>query len=415
MHQATPGALRWMRRIQRQLLTTIAAGALIAAGLAPLPVTANVPVASTAPEALAAVPLPPTDLGQADQQFYIPEAGHTISGIVVDYWRATGAEAVYGNPISEPFAAANGMYSQAFERGVLQFNVERSWGVDPAFQLMPIAEIVLEQQAGTFRADGKRAGGGGNRAVGTWTPGPDGFLIAEEFQAWYTVNEGPFYLGVPLSQPLRERGQLAQWFAGGLLLLVDGEVRLAPLPRERAADLGIDTAPVANAGLPVFDEDAFWNSEAAIAAGATRPTRPGQKRIIVSIAEQRAWVYQGDELVLTTLVSTGLSPNDTSTGAFRIRIKKQLEDMRGATNAEGEVIWVVGDGGDPPPGSIPYGVDDVPNVLYFSLDAEALHGTYWHNNFGNKMSHGCVNLPLPVAEFLFAWAPLGTPIIVTAD
>lgn len=70
---------------------------------------------------------------------------------------------------------------------------------------------------------------------------------------------------------------------------------------------------------------------------------------------------------------------------------------------------------EPPPGSIPYGVDNVPNVLYFSLDAEALHGAYWHNNFGNPMSHGCVNLPLDVAEFLYSWAPLGTPVIVTED
>jgi len=41
---------------------------------------------------------------------------------------------------------------------------------------------------------------------------------------------------------------------------------------------------------------------------------------------------------------------------------------------------------------------------------EALHGAYWHNNFGNPMSHGCVNQPLDVAHFMFGWAPLRTEV-----
>jgi lipoprotein-anchoring transpeptidase ErfK/SrfK len=52
--------------------------------------------------------------------------------------------------------------------------------------------------------------------------------------------------------------------------------------------------------------------------------------------------------------------------------------------------------------------------MYFNYDAEALHGAYWHNNFGTPMSHGCVNLPLDMATFLFNWAPLGTMVWVHA-
>lgn len=55
---------------------------------------------------------------------------------------------------------------------------------------------------------------------------------------------------------------------------------------------------------------------------------------------------------------------------------------------------------------------DVPYVMYVNLDAEALHGAYWHENFGQRMSHGCINLPVPVAEFLYGWVPLGTPVTV---
>ncbi len=391
--------------------------------------------ANTTAEALASVPLPPTDLGQSTYQFFIPETGHTISGIVVDYWRATGGTTVYGNPISEPFAADNGLYSQAFERGILQYHLEDTWTVNPIFRLMPLGQTKLAQRAGAFRADGKRAGGGGDRQVANWVyqdpAGPTvaealaaggsfneitGHTIAPEFQEWYITNEGPHYLGPPLSEPLRERGQLAQWFEGGLLMQQPGgEVGLVPLPREMAAELGIDTTPLAANGVPEFDEALFWNSSGL--APRAEPPAEGAKRIVVSLGQQTIWVYEGDDLVLTSPVSTGLAPNETSSGNFRVRIKKPIEDMRGATNEKGEVVWVVGDHErkEPPPGSIPYGVENVPNVLYFSLDAEALHGAYWHNNFGNPMSHGCVNLPLDVAAFLYSWAPLGTPVIVTEE
>jgi lipoprotein-anchoring transpeptidase ErfK/SrfK len=51
-------------------------------------------------------------------------------------------------------------------------------------------------------------------------------------------------------------------------------------------------------------------------------------------------------------------------------------------------------------------------VLYFTASGHALHGTYWHNNFGMPMSHGCVNLPLDVAAWLYDWAPIGTRVLI---
>ena len=47
--------------------------------------------------------------------------------------------------------------------------------------------------------------------------------------------------------------------------------------------------------------------------------------------------------------------------------------------------------------------------LYF-YGGYALHGTYWHANFGHPMSHGCVNLPTAEAEWLFHWADVGTMV-----
>jgi lipoprotein-anchoring transpeptidase ErfK/SrfK len=51
-------------------------------------------------------------------------------------------------------------------------------------------------------------------------------------------------------------------------------------------------------------------------------------------------------------------------------------------------------------------------VMYFDNLGNALHGTYWHNNFGYPMSHGCVNLPMDVAAWMYGWAPVGTLVTV---
>ena len=237
-----------------------------------------------------------------------------------------------------------------------------------------------------------------------------GHTIAGPFLDWYRRDEGDFYLGNPLSQPLSERGRTAQWFEGGLLLADGDTVTLAPLPREQATRLAIDTAPVPRDGLPDYDESLFWVADNPNPTGDM--TAPGRKWIEVSLSEQMLWAYQGDELIMTSFVSTGVPPNETEHGRFRVRYKVLIEDMRGATDAEGNVVWVSGDLFEQPPGSIPYGVSDVPHVMYVNLDAEALHGAYWHNAFGIPTSHGCINLPLDVAAFLYGWAPLGTEVIV---
>src|ERR1041384_3259669 len=55
--------------------------------------------------------LPPV-VGQANFAVYLPETGHTLSDVFLDYWRATGEEAMFGFPISEPFATNDGTYTQ---------------------------------------------------------------------------------------------------------------------------------------------------------------------------------------------------------------------------------------------------------------------------------------------------------------
>lgn len=374
------------------------------------------------------VELPP-DLGQASFQVYVPATGHTLRGYFLDYWRANGGSALYGNPISEPFASSDGLYSQAFENGVFQFRLELVWTDAPSVTLMNLGEKALDDRLDSVRNDGRRGGGGGDRRTSSWKGvAPDGATatsaiasggvwnettgntISGAFYSWYAQNEGPYYLGNPISQPVQDRGLLVQYFDGGILMQDSaGAIRLAPLGREMAAQVGIDTAPVDGGGLPVFDESLFYEIGNPNPMGDMAAT--GKRWIEVSLSEQRLYAYQGDTLISTTLVSTGIDPNSTEQGVFHVRYKLEKTDMAGITDGSGQVI-ALGEG----EGQVgtPYDVKDVPHVMYFNYDAEALHGAYWHNNFGYRMSHGCVNLPLDMATFLFDWAPLGTMVWVHA-
>src|SRR6187401_939219 len=102
----------------------------------------------------------PGDMGQAGIQVYVPKTKHTLRGYFLDYWRANGAASVYGNPISEPFASADGRYSQAFENGVFQYYPELVWTDWPSVLLQPISADALAGRVDTFRRDGRRGFGG---------------------------------------------------------------------------------------------------------------------------------------------------------------------------------------------------------------------------------------------------------------
>jgi lipoprotein-anchoring transpeptidase ErfK/SrfK len=113
------------------------------------------------------------------------------------------------------------------------------------------------------------------------------------------------------------------------------------------------------------------------------------KQILVVLSEQKVYAYENGELLREFVVSTGLPATPTVRGDFHIYIKYEAQRMTG-------------------PG---YDLPNVPWVMYF-YRGYGLHGTYWHENFGNPMSHGCVNMRTPEAEWLYNWAPVGTPVKV---
>jgi len=111
--------------------------------------------------------------------------------------------------------------------------------------------------------------------------------------------------------------------------------------------------------------------------------------IDVNLSEQRTYAYEGDQVVNSIPVSTGTWQHPTVTGTYNVYVMYRYADMSG-------------------PG---YYLPNVPYVMYF-YQGYGLHGTYWHNNFGTPMSHGCVNLPTDDAGWLFEWSYVGIVVNV---
>lgn len=117
-----------------------------------------------------------------------------------------------------------------------------------------------------------------------------------------------------------------------------------------------------------------------------------EKWIEVDLSLQKLWAWEGNKLYLESLVSTGLPWWPTPQGEFRVWAKTRATKMEGG---EGKYY---------------YNLPNVPFVMFFENEkipgyrGYGLHGTYWHNDFGRVHSHGCINLPTPIAEKLYYWA-----------
>lgn len=109
------------------------------------------------------------------------------------------------------------------------------------------------------------------------------------------------------------------------------------------------------------------------------------KWIEVDLSDQKLIAHQGDRIILESLISSGLT-NRTPTGEFYIWYKIRSTKMEGGNRLTKTYYYL----------------PNVPFAMFFNKDI-GIHGTYWHNNFGNRMSHGCVNAPTPVAEKLYYW------------
>ncbi len=173
--------------------------------------------------------------------------------------------------------------------------------------------------------------------------------------------------------------------AAGLTMLISKHSNVPPLPFP-----GPQVGPIIEHG---FEDDVDRRTTAFIPRDLSALTPLDEipedvdRWIRVDLSEQLVIAYEGKQAIRGFVVSTGLPGTPTVTGTFSIRMKVRSQTM---------------EGGDPALGTY-YNLPNVEWVQYFYSDY-GFHGTYWHNNFGNPMSHGCINMTNADAKWLFDWA-----------
>jgi lipoprotein-anchoring transpeptidase ErfK/SrfK len=133
---------------------------------------------------------------------------------------------------------------------------------------------------------------------------------------------------------------------------------------------------------------------------------PFKKRIEVSIVQQTLTAYEDDKVVMHTDISSGMIQKNipgtistkTPAGPHNVEIKMASKHMGNGIMTDDIDAYEL-------PG-VPWCSFFVPEI------GVAFHGTYWHTNYGNPMSHGCINMRPEEAKWIFRWT---TPVAAPTD
>lgn len=369
--------------------------------------------------------LAPTTVSAADwappRTVFVPETGQTTDGLFLDLWRQQ--RHLLGDPITAEFqpdlgwssGSDTGQVVQYYENAALIYLPEEA--PEAQVQLLDLgkdalAEALAAQPPAALLGAAERTVCSGSQE-GCLGFAEGGHTLSGAFLTFWEGGSGSL-MGPPLTEAFRAAdGTLVQYFEHGMLRLDrSGEVQPLPLGRQAATRLQLETDPIDQPDdVPPYDEALFVPPPEAEATPVSDggawsvgtfgpgPQQGAWKEIVVSLSAQAMWAYEDGELMRSSYVSTGtaeVKETETPLGYWSILTKYDIQDMEGTISDEY------------------YFVEDVPDVMYFDNLGNALHGTYWHNNFGTPMSHGCVNLPLEVADWMYEWAPIGTAVSVIA-
>jgi lipoprotein-anchoring transpeptidase ErfK/SrfK len=334
---------------------------------------------------------------------YIPDTGHTIDGVFLDYWRANNGIANYGYPITAEFTQ-NGIVSQYYAYARFEYHPGATDG-----QIVKLGNIGEELRPKALPRNVIASATANSAAVElalinrAWLPvskkdaGKESdthiyvattkHTVSHGFKTWWDVTGGEAFLGNPLTQEYVLKGTTYQVFERGQLAWTkENGVWLMPLGYTLAQQQQISTAPVAQGNIPAYSEDLFVEPK------GPRRGNGGERWIEVNLSTQYFIAWEGDVPVYETYTSTGRPGFDTPPGTYYILTKLESQTMEGVLGGEY------------------YNVPNVPWVQYFTNRGHAIHGAYWHNNFGAVMSHGCVNLPVDFAAWLYTWTSIGTRV-----
>ena len=339
-------------------------------------------LAATSPSALPMV-----------QSVFFTQTSHHVSDRAgfLTFWRERGGVLLFGYPISEEIVE-NGRIVQYFERARFEYHPDRL-GEEGQIQLSLLGRELTQ---GRSFPDGAPDGGT------LYFPETKHTLSGKFLKFWQKRGGLPIF-GYPISEPFEEASpsdgqvRVTQYFerarfeyhpealddfyqqmalSRGLALAGLHEVQLADLGRQAARDQGDSFAVSSQLGGTLGWAPAVW-----------------PRRIEVNLTAQHLTAYEGDVPVYEAPVATGKDGFNTPTGSFAIYSKYPMETMTGSAGGE---TWYV---------------PDIPWVQYV-VGGVALHGTYWHDQWGTgvRMSHGCINLNIDDAQWLYEWADIGTTV-----
>jgi hypothetical protein len=334
----------------------------------------------------------PANLPRLQSAYYAPTGQHVSDRTgFLSFWRSNGGKLLFGYPITGEILE-NGQIVQYFERARFEYHPEH-YGTKQQVMLSLLGTELF----------GKRSFPTGDPAAGERYFRETGHTLSGRFRRFWEKRGGLATFGFPISEPFEEisptdgQARITQYFErarfehypedmptfyrqmesyNGVLLATLNEIRVSDLGRQAAQQRGIRIGSVPQlAGAPE------WS-----------PTN-WARQIFVNLSRQWLTAYEGDLPVYNAPVATGKDGFNTPVGSFAIYTKLPIQTMVGSAGGE---TW-----------SVP----DIPWVQYVA-GGVALHGTYWHDAWGTgtRMSHGCINLNIDDAEWLYRWADVGTPV-----
>ena len=373
------------------------------------------------------------ELGASNCRF-ITETGHSVKGKLATAWRERGGARILGNPLSEQFEKS-GVTSQIFQNAVI--DVDRSGNVtlrklntelaaaafanDPAFPPAPpsLGTTTLVSASDGLRIRARPGTDGDIITViaentefiaaqgdhNDWVPG-----YADGFSGWVSSE----YLTEPQALPelAKEEWQIDVWQGAALS---DTNLRAAPQMSSavvRPVGFGEQIIVVDWVdGEKVIDVDGIWaqtteggflySRDLGRSAPVQPPPLPPQapkigRWIDIHLTQQLLVAYEGQRAMRTVVITSGKPGWETPEGFYKINTRVANETMdSGAIGAEEF-----------------YKLEDVLFTQYFTDRGHALHFAWWKTKetIGRPGSHGCINLLLDDARFLWEWADIGTGI-----
>ena len=308
---------------------------------------------------------------------YMPATGHHVTRPFLNWWLQYGRESALGWPVTEPLRLGNRAV-QYFERGAL---AEAPRSRDP-LGIVPLdlgAQWLDRRESPT---DGLLAS---DHESAFFFPQTD-LGVHPELWTAYREAGGAFTYGYPLRWASEGQGGLTQVFQRAMLTSTGGTVSAHPVGAWQA---GLERLPMARvrqlANISTYDPAAF--------APAFGPT--AKRWAEVDLTRQVATFFDGDRPVYRALVSTGLYPDFTPAGNYGIFVR--LDRAR---------LVSFGDS------SKTYNLPDVRYIQYFTDRWIGFHYAYWHDEFGQTHSTGCVNMRLADARWAWDFCGQGTRVVV---